>query len=317
LADYHPHLLRLLRRCGLDLGEVNRDERWSELAKRVSRTFVEHDENRTLSERALDLSSNEMRVLNEALAAERVRLQGELVVAQNLQTSILPRDLVTPKREVAARMAPATEVGGDYYDVIPSDGACWIGIGDVAGHGLRAAVIMTMVQSMTAALVRHIPTIAPREVMTSINRGVRENVFGRMGFDNHVTMTLFRCGDDGTVTYAGAHEPILVIRANGGDAEELETPGTWLGPSDDISAATTDSTFTLEPGDLLLVHTDGVVEARNAERKQFTFERMKSRVLELRERRVANICDAVLEDVHAWEASPADDVTVLAYRRLT
>lgn len=316
MTDYHPLFLRLLRRCGLELGDVRNDARWSELAKRVSRAFVENDESRYLSERSLDISSREMKALNDALAEERKRLQNELLVAQNLQTSILPRDLETAKRAVAARMAPATEVGGDYYDVIPADGACWVGIGDVAGHGLRAAVIMTMVQSMTATLVRHIPTIAPREVIASINRGIRENVFARMGFDNHVTMTLFRCDDDGTVTFAGAHEPILVVRAGATEAEEIDTPGTWLGPRDDIEEATTDSTLKLEPGDLLVVHTDGVVEARNADRKQFTFERLSSRVVELRDQPVAAICDAILEDVRTWQATPADDVTILAYRRL-
>jgi serine phosphatase RsbU (regulator of sigma subunit) len=315
LNDIHPLLLRLLRRCGLDPGEVTADPRWAELAKRVSRTFTENDEDRYLRERSLDISSREMQDLNVALAEERKRLQSELLVAQSLQTSILPRDLVTPSFEVAARMVPATEVGGDYYDVIPSDGACWIGMGDVAGHGLRAAVIMTMVQSMTAALVRHVPGIAPREVMTTLNRGVRENVFTRMHFDNHVTMTLFRCADDGKVTYAGAHEPILVVRADTGEAEEFDTPGTWLGPLDDIADATTDSELILRPGDLLVAHTDGVTEARDASRKQFGFERMKERVLELRGEPVGAICDAVIADVRAWQATADDDVTVLAYRQ--
>lgn len=316
MTDYHPLFLRLLRRCGLDLGEVKGDPRWADLAKRISRTLVENDEDRYLRERSLDVSSREMQELNAALAEERKRLQNELVVAQNLQTSILPRDLATDKREVAARMVPATEVGGDYYDVIPADGMVWLGIGDVAGHGLRAAVIMTMVQSMTATLVRHLPHIAPREVMASINRGVRENVFQRMSFDNHVTMTLLRCADDGEVTFAGAHEPILVLRGGASEAEEFDTPGTWLGPREDIDDVTTDSKLSLAPGDLLVVHTDGVVEARNTERKQFTFERLKSRLVELRDEPVAIVCDSILADVKAWQSTPDDDVTVLAYRRL-
>ena len=314
MTEPHPLFLRLMRRCGLSADDVASDPRWAELARRISRTYVENDEDRYLRERSLDISSREMQELNAALAEERRRLQGELVVAQNLQVSILPRDLRTARFEVAARMIPATEVGGDYYDVIPVEDGCWIGIGDVAGHGLRAAVIMTMVQSMTAALIRHIPTIAPREVMVTLNRGVRENVFSRMRFDNHVTMTLFRCAHDGTVTFAGAHEAILVLR--GDVCEEVDTPGTWLGPVDDIASATTDSALRLDAGDVMVLYTDGVLEARNAAREEYGLDRLKSRILALRSEPVAVICDAVIASVRDHQATADDDITVLAYRRL-
>lgn len=313
MSELHPLFIRLLRRCGLDGAAIDADPRWTELSQRISRTLVENDEDRYLRERSMDISSREMQALNAALAEERKRLQSELLVAQNLQTSILPRDLTKPTFEVAARMVPATEVGGDYYDVIPADKACWIGIGDVAGHGLRAAVIMTMVQSMTAAIVRHVPSISPREVMTTLNQCVRENVFTRMHFDNHVTMTLFRCGDDGSVTFAGAHETIIVVRKDG-TVEEVETTGVWLGPVADIAALTTDESFRLEVGDLFVVHTDGVVEARKG-KEEFGFERLKSTILEKRGESVASICDAVLGQVHEWSKAADDDITILAFRR--
>ena len=68
--------------------------------------------------------------------AERERLEKEMEIATRIQTSILPRDVTVPGLEIAATMRTATEVGGDYYDVIPVDDGCWMGIGDVAGHGL-------------------------------------------------------------------------------------------------------------------------------------------------------------------------------------
>src|SRR5206468_190254 len=73
--------------------------------------------------------------------AVKERLQKEMEIAAKLQTSILPRDVNVPGLEIAARMIPADEVGGDYYDLLPFAGGCWIGVGDVAGHGLPAGVI--------------------------------------------------------------------------------------------------------------------------------------------------------------------------------
>jgi len=256
-----------------------------------------------------------MQQLNAALAAERVRLQGELEVARNLQVSILPRDLETPTFEVAARMIPATEVGGDYYDVIPSKGATWIAMGDVAGHGLRAAVIATMVQSMTAALICQNPDITPREVMVALNQGVRENVFRRMGVRNHVTMTLFRCADDGSVVFAGAHEPILVHRAATNTCEEIETHGTWLGPMEDIAAVTEDHTLHLAPGDLMVLHTDGITEARSAAHALFGLERLTACIQDAHASPLGLLCDGILATVREWIRIEEDDLSILAYRR--
>lgn len=317
MSDVHPLLARLLRRCGIEAADLENDPRLQELVRRISRTYVENDEDRYLRERSLDVSSREMQELNAALARERKRLQGEVEVATHLQTSILPRDRATPSYEVAARMVPATEVGGDYYDVIPVAGGCWIGIGDVAGHGLRAAVITTMVQSMTAALIGQRPQGSPRDVVVALNRGIRENVFRRMGFDNHVTMTLFHVMHDGTVTYAGAHEPILVLRnkADPPRCEEIETVGTWLGPMDDIAAATEDRHFHLANGDVLLLHTDGITEARNPQREHFGLARLESRALELRTAPVGALCDGLLATVREWPGASNDDLTILAYRR--
>lgn len=315
-AELHPLLLRLLKRCKIDVATDLTDPRWLELSKRVSRTLVDNDEDRYLRERSLDISSREMQELNTALAAERLRLQGELEVARNLQTSLLPRDLTTPRFEVAGRMVPATEVGGDYYDVLPFEGGAWIAIGDVAGHGLRAAVIMTMVQSMTAALIRQDPSLAPREVMVALNQGVRENVFRRMGARNHVTMTLFRCTDDGNVTFAGAHEPILVHRAATKTCDEIETHGTWLGPMEDIGAVTEDHNLHLAAGDLMVLHTDGITEARNATNGLFGLERLTACVDEAHASPVATLCDGILATVREWIRIDEDDLSLLAYRRL-
>ena len=100
------------------------------------------------------------RLVDEATrrqVAERERLEKEMEIAARIQTSILPRDVSVAGLEIAAAMQPATEVGGDYYDVVPVDDGCWLGIGDVAGHGLGTGLVMLMMQSGIGALARKLP----------------------------------------------------------------------------------------------------------------------------------------------------------------
>ena len=138
------------------------------------------------------------------VAARQERLEGEMELARRIQTSILPRDLRVEGLEIAVRMMPATEVGGDYYDVLPVAGGCWLGIGDVAGHGLDAGLIMLMVQSSVAGLVRDAPTAAPSHVLIKANEVIFDNVHERLGKHEHATLTLLRFHADGRIVFAEA-----------------------------------------------------------------------------------------------------------------
>src|SRR5690606_17839050 len=123
---------------------------------------------------------------------DKHRLEDEMEIAARIQTSILPQDLAVPGLEVGARMVPATEVGGDYYDVIPQVDGAWIGVGDVAGHGLRAGLVMLMVQSAVASLVRERPGASPRDLVATLNVTIADNVRRRLQQDEHVTFSLLR-----------------------------------------------------------------------------------------------------------------------------
>jgi sigma-B regulation protein RsbU (phosphoserine phosphatase) len=245
--------------------------------------------------------------------AEKGRLEREMEIAMRIQTSILPRTLSVPGLQIAARMKPATEVGGDYYDVIPVEHGCWIGIGDVAGHGLTAGLEMLMVQSIISALVHENPGTYPREVISVLNGVIYDNVRNRIGTDEHVTLTLLRYRA-GTITYAGAHEDILVWRADG-TYEQIQTPGTWVGAMPKIADVTRDSRFELRPGDFVVLFSDGLTEAMNASREQFGIDRLRDTVAAVRDRSVEEICDHVIAEVEQWQASQDDDLTIVAFRR--
>jgi serine phosphatase RsbU (regulator of sigma subunit) len=259
------------------------------------------------------------RVAEEARAreaAEKQRLEQELSIATRIQTSILPRDLRVPGLEIAATMLPATEVGGDYYDVLPTPNGCWIGIGDVAGHGLRSGLVMMMLQSVVAALVRSRPNAAPRELLGVVNGVLYENVRERLRQDEHATLSLIHYDRSGQLTFAGAHEDMLVLRAATRQVEAVPTHGTWVGATKDIEQATDDAQYRLQDGDVLVLYTDGVIEAQNAAKEQFGSERLMQQLeragasggsaLQIRDQ----LCGAVTQ----FMAEQHDDIALLVAR---
>jgi len=249
----------------------------------------------------------------EQLAASE-RVAREMEIAQRIQTSILPVVPALPGYSLAASMQTASEVGGDYYDVIPSRAGGWIGIGDVAGHGLPAGLVMLMMQSAASVLVHTMPDEAPSKLVARLNRFLFDNIRTRLVQDEFVTFTLLRCSRDGEVVYAGAHEDIVVWREASGQCERWPTPGPWLGVFPEVGSVTLDQTRRLERGDLMVLYTDGVTEAMNEAREQFGIERLCELVREHAGRPVGEIVERVCDRVGEWRSRQVDDVTVLVIR---
>lgn len=271
--------------------------------------------------RASEFGNSEIAVLakafnsmGDAVAMRERLLKAELQVAADLQLSILPRDVDIEGVETAASMKPATEVGGDYYDIIPTKDGCWIGIGDVSGHGLGAGVIMLMIQSAVAALVSANPNISPVEVECAVNRVLYENIRERMGRRDHATLSILRHTHDGRVRFAGAHEELIVYRAATGTVETFETPGTWVGARRDVSRATVESELMLDEDDMLVLYTDGVTEAmRN--KVQLGFDKLVEVVRENAGGSAEDVRNAIVAMVAEWTANPADDVSVVVLKQ--
>jgi sigma-B regulation protein RsbU (phosphoserine phosphatase) len=263
---------------------------------------------------AMDRMTDELREAREQ-AAIKQRLQEEMAIASSIQTSILPRSFDVEGLEIAARMLPASEVGGDYFDVIPLGEVCWIGVGDVAGHGLPAGLVMLMVQSATAALVRNAPAARPSEHLVALNAVLDENIRQRLNQDEHVTYTLFRFDREGLVTFAGAHEEIVIWREAEQRCERIPTPGPWLGTMTSIAALAVNTSLRLAPGDLMVLYTDGVTEAMDASRAQYGLGRLCAEVERLHAAPVAELRDHIVDSVMSWQARQRDDLTLVVIRR--
>jgi sigma-B regulation protein RsbU (phosphoserine phosphatase) len=252
-------------------------------------------------------------VRSRAALVDRERLQKELQIAQQIQTALLPSSLEAPGYRIEAAMLPAEEVGGDLYDVLHGrDGHTWLCIGDVTSHGLTPGLIMMMVQSAVSALVSQNPAAHPKEVLVHLNRVIYANVQERVRDDNYLTLTVLRSDGPGRFLYAGAHLDLLVRRKNG-QVERKPTPGMWVGIVPELENVE-ESSVELEPGDALILYTDGLTEVRNAKGEQLDLAGVTP-IIE-RTAGARELKDALMDAARTHLVEQDDDITVMVVERV-
>jgi sigma-B regulation protein RsbU (phosphoserine phosphatase) len=290
---------------------------YDEMERRVE------DRTRRLEESTRDLEAS-LRLLKENQAqlieAERktavAHYEREMAIAQHIQTSILPKRLDVPGLEIAASMLTASEVGGDYYDLHPTaDGGCWLGIGDVSGHGLNSGLVMLMIQSGLATLMWRDPQAQPADLVALLNRMLYENIRVRLGRDDFATLSLLRFFPDNRFVVAGAHEDIIVWRAATGRCERIPTRGTWLGIAENTERQLKNQEHRLEPGDVMVLYTDGITEAKSADGQLYDIDRLCAAVERAHAKPTTDICRDILDGVRQWASEQADDQTLVVLRR--
>ncbi len=290
---------------------------YEEMERRVEdRTRLLEQSTRELEASLQLISQNQAQLIEAERKAAVAHYEGELAIARQIQTSILPQNREVEGFEISSAMITASEVGGDYYDLVPveADG-CWIGIGDVSGHGLDAGLMMLMVQSGLGALMRQDSADDPARLVCHLNRMLHENVRVRLRRDDFATLTLFRFFPDGRFVFAGAHEEILVWRAASGRVERIPTPGTWVGAARDVEPDMQNGESRLAEGDLMLLYTDGITEARSADGEPFGIDRFASLLESLAGEPTAEISARILAAIEAWAPQREDDRTLIVLRR--
>jgi serine phosphatase RsbU (regulator of sigma subunit) len=232
-------------------------------------------------------------------------------IAARIQSSVLPGDIEIEGLGISGGMWPAEVVGGDYYDIIAVQDGCWLAVGDVAGRGLAAGLIMLMIQSTVQSLVRLSPHAHPRDIVCALNVVLYENIRQRMKSDEHVTFCLARYRADGALVLAGAHQNAVIFRAGASDFESIRCSGARLGTTRDVRSLTSQTTVQLDAGDLMVLFTDGVIEARNERGEAFGLERLREHIMLGREEPPRRIRKAIIDALLDWNPRPSDDITLV------
>jgi sigma-B regulation protein RsbU (phosphoserine phosphatase) len=269
--------------------------------------------------RSLAAAGEEIRALNEQLRGENLRMGAELDIARRLQMMVLPKPeelTAIPRLDIAAHMEPASEVGGDYYDVLQCGSRVKIGIGDVTGHGLESGVLMLMVQAIARTLLENGEN-DPKRFLETLNRVLIKNL-NRAGSDRNLTLSFLDLTDDG-LTLTGQHEEVILIRANG-DLEMIDTIdlGFPIGLEEDIAGFIQSRPIDLAAGDTLLLYTDGITEAERADGRLFTLERLCETARGCHRGTANEVRAAIIAEVKAHTGSHAlrDDITLVVIKHL-
>jgi len=258
----------------------------------------------------------EIKRLNEQLTRENVRMSSELEVTQRLQKMILPCDedlRAIAGLDISGHMEAATEVGGDYFDVVAHHDGIVLGIGDVTGHGLESGVLAIMVQTAIRTLLAS-GRYESRKFLEVLNRVVYDNSH-RMKSDRSLTLSLLHY-QDRFVTISGQHEEILIMRSDGSlERHDTIDLGFPLGLERDISPFIAEARVPLGPGDVMVAYTDGITEASDDEQRMYGIERTVESLAQVPPTApTAGYIERLLGDVDRFvaEAAQADDITVLA-----
>jgi len=260
-----------------------------------------------------------------AVAKEKERLQSELAIASEVQNQLFPR--ATPAMrtiQLTGSCEPARSVSGDYYDYISlPNGNLAIAVGDVAGKGISAALLMASIQSiMRTQLAQGVPMAAAvgngrpsyaystSGMVAQLNRQLYESTAP----EKYATF-FFGIYDENsrilTYTNAGHLSPLLIC---GGNVSSLEVTGTVVGLFPNLTYE--EQNVRICANDLLIAYTDGITEPENAYGEEFGVERLAEQVLKNQNAEPSEIVAKVMESVKHWSGAPElpDDMTVVIAR---
>jgi sigma-B regulation protein RsbU (phosphoserine phosphatase) len=245
---------------------------------------------------------------------QQKKLEQELAIAAGIQESLFPSTLPSlAVSDLAARNRQARQVGGDYYDALPMDnGKHLLCVADISGKGLPAALLMANIQATLRAIIGAHASLA--DLATRVNALLHASTPS-----NRFATAFFLVYDPATgsgIFVNGGHNDGIVLRSNG-TVELLTTTGLPLGLF--ARAAYEEGRVSLEPGDLLMIYSDGVTEAEDGNDGEFGMERVVEVLQSYREEPASVIVDQMVKhiDAFAGAAPQHDDITLMVLKRLS
>ncbi|MFA5117148.1 MAG: GAF domain-containing SpoIIE family protein phosphatase, partial [Candidatus Omnitrophota bacterium] len=261
---------------------------------------------------------------------EQERLKQELELGRQIQESLLPKESpVIQGLKLSGLMLPAKEIGGDYYDFVVPDSSATTGgahagipnaqsscdfssvgivIGDVSGKGVAAGLLMAMAKTAIHTLSQE--ETSPKQILLRTNQILVKHI----GAQKFMTMLYFRYDTQTkTLTYSSAgHEHILIYRKEG-KVESILSGGFMLGMVPDISTFLEDKNISLNPGDKIVLYTDGVTEARNPQEDLFGLEKLIELIQKYGSKPAEQLLSSIKDEVYAYIGTREqyDDITLV------
>ena len=245
--------------------------------------------------------------------ADRLSLKNDLEIAREIQLAMLPHQTYAADGiEAAGSTRPANTVGGDLYDILPlPDGRLMVVLGDVAGKGSPAALLMALLLAMLRTLRND--ELAPEALVARLNRQIYEQAPGSR------FITFFLAVIDpatGAMTYVNAGHLPPLLRRHTGEVERLLIGGMALGMFEEAEYES--EQISLGVDDLLVMYSDGVTEAEDARGEPFKEPGLRRVLVSAANLSIQDVGASIVRAVeqYAGDVKFADDLTVLAVRRL-
>ncbi|MCB1172053.1 MAG: SpoIIE family protein phosphatase, partial [Leptospiraceae bacterium] len=256
----------------------------------------------------------------EIMRSSQAALSRELEIARGIQLAVLPANGNLGPYDFHGYMQTADAVGGDYYDCIhlkyKRKDYWWCIIGDVSGHGLPSGLIMLMAQTAIRTVLELSPGLTPDEAFVVVNQVLYDNI-QRLHENKYMTATFYRLDSSGQVLYAGLHLDTILYRKKSAQLEIRDSRGMWLGIESDIKSDIKLDRCKLNKGDMLLLYTDGIIEAFNQEKEMYSEDRLLAIMNTYGDQPLAELQNNLVQDLEQFcnGRQFQDDVSFAMIRR--
>ncbi len=274
----------------------------------MSKEITEHRKN---MEHQVEQRTMELQNVLADLKERDDLIQKQLDMAGVIQRSILPGQIDEwLELKFSVRYIAMEKIGGDFYDVYQlRDNKLGILVADVSGHGIPAALVTTMAKiSFGNACLK---LDSPRRIFQEVNQNILEHVKTQ----DYLTAFFLAVDDEYTVTYANAsHQKALLLKTEEGRVEQLDTNGLFIGAVEEARETYEEKSVKLNYGDKIILYTDGIPEATNLAREEYSNERFEEVVLKNRHLSLEDFTNFIIEDVQRFvgNAPVEDDITLVA-----
>lgn len=234
----------------------------------------------------------------------------DLQIARRVQEALVPHGtFFSPRIEIRSAYIPSETLSGDFYDYFVQDDSMYLFVADVSGHGLPAAILVSLLKSYI-----HTEAATERSLATFMSQ-LNNFLFSVSLPTQFATAALFRMEEGKQLVYSNAaHPPFLLYRHDQGKAVLLEQPSNLLGAMPNM--AFEEHSLTVSPGDTLFVYTDGLTDRVNAEGEFYSIDRVAALLEGSHDADLATAYDSIFRDVNGFSATEEfkDDIAFVVTR---